>query len=84
MAGRRRRLRARGLLDEHGLTSVGKRVHEEIEQLTDSLAYEPLTKTLSATEISDLIGRISSTETQISSSGVLPFPNPMGFPSLVA
>ncbi len=76
-----RRLRERGFLSGHSLTALGRQTHDEIERITDSLAYEPIAKALSTTAIDDLIGRLTPTAIEVSSSGVLPFPNPMGLPS---
>jgi len=77
-----RRLRERGLLTDRALTVAGRHAHDEIERVTDALAYEPIAKTLSATAIDNLIDDLTPTAVEISSSGVLPFPNPMGLPSV--
>lgn len=79
-----RTLRQRGLLDGNELTDVGRRLHDEVERLTDSLAADPLVATLAKSEIENLIDRLTPVALQISSSGVLPFPNPMALPSLAA
>jgi hypothetical protein len=78
------RLRQRDLMDEQSLTGDGKRLHDEIERLTDSLAYEPIGAALSEPAINDLIVSLTPATIEISSSGVLPFPNPMGLPMLSA
>ena len=66
------------------LTGAGRRIHDEIERLTDALAYEPITQTLSDTEIHHLIRSLTAAAIEVSSSGVLPFPNPMALPSITA
>jgi len=50
--------------------------------LTDSLAYGPLAKSLLESEVSGLIDALTATAVEIASSGVLPFPNPMGLPAI--
>jgi hypothetical protein len=77
-------LQERGLIHDHALTSAGRRVHDEVERLTDALAYEPIAKSLSESEVSGLIDALTATALEISSSGALPFPNPMGLPAIVA
>jgi len=77
-----RRLQQRGLLDDRALTSAGRRVHDEVERLTDSLAHEPIAQVLSAGEINALFDALTPSALEIASSGVLPFPNPMGLPSM--
>lgn len=76
------RLQQRGILEDRALTRAGRQLHDEIERLTDSLAHEPLEQTLSATEVNALIDALTPAALEIASSGVLPFPNPMGLPSM--
>lgn len=80
--GAAQRLAARGLLDPHGLTREGRRVRNEIEALTDSLAHEPIARFLSDPAIEELIDVLTPVAEAVASSGVLPFPNPMGLPRL--
>jgi len=75
-------LQERGLIHDRALTSIGRRVHDEIESLTDSLAYGPLAKSLSESEVSGLIDALTATAVEIASSGVMAFPNPMGLPAI--
>jgi hypothetical protein len=75
-------LHERGLMHDGALTDTGRRAHDEIERLTDTLAYEPLAKSLSESQVSGLIDALTATAVEISSSGVLPFPNPMGLPAI--
>ena len=77
-----RELQERGLIHDRALTSIGRRVHDEIERLTDTLAYAPLAKSLSESEVNGLIDALTATAVEIASSGVLPFPNPMGLPAI--
>lgn len=77
-----RRLRARGLLDDGGLTASGRRVHDDVEGLTDALARAPIDATLSTGEFDELIDALTPPAVEVATSGVLPFPNPMGLPAI--
>ena len=76
------RLRTRGLLEDAGLTDAGRRTHDHIEAVTDALAAEPLEAALEADRTDQLIAQLTSVAVQVASSGVLPFPNPMGLPEV--
>ncbi len=70
------RLVARGLVSARGgLTGEGLAVRREVERLTDDLAAVP---------DSWVVERLDPMARAIASSGVLPFPNPMGLPALEA
>jgi hypothetical protein len=75
------RLKAIGLINGDTLTDAGKRIHDQVEQLTDSLAHEPIAQSLTETAINSLIDSLTSSANKIFASGVVPFPNPMGLPS---
>jgi hypothetical protein len=77
-------LHDRGLMHDLALTSAGRRVHDEIEQLTDALAHEPIARSLAGSDVDDLITALTATAVEISTSGVLPFPNPMGLPPITS
>ena len=78
----RHELQERGLMHDRALTTGGRRVHDEIERLTDALADEPIAISLSEREVSGLIDALTATALTISACGVLPFPNPMGLPAI--
>lgn len=78
------RLEDRGLRSSNGLTDAGRRLHGEIERLTDSLASEPIAAALDTKAAEDLIRRVTPAATAVASSGILPFPNPMGLPPLTS
>lgn len=74
------RLAARGLLHADGrATDAGRTLHGEVEELTDDLA-EPATAGLSDQALAELHGVLSACAAEVASSGLVPFPNPMGVP----
>ena len=78
-----RRLERRGLLDDTGaITDAGRQLRGDIEALTDSLADEPLGLALDRPGQERLIEALTAPAESIAASGTLPFPNPMGLPSL--
>jgi len=73
-----------GLLEPHATasaTSQGLVVHRSLEALTDRLAESPYA-TLSDGAVSGLHGALVGCARAIQSSGLYPFPNPMGLPRL--
>ena len=72
----------RGLLHPDGSATVaGRAVHSAVESLTDDLAERALAA-LDDREVDRLHRALSGCATDIQSSGLLPFPNPMGLPEL--
>jgi hypothetical protein len=75
-------LAARGLLQpDGGATEAGRMVHSAVESLTDDLAERAFTA-LDDEEVARLFGALSRGAADVQSSGLLPFPNPMGLPAL--
>ncbi|MEM9132983.1 MAG: hypothetical protein AAF962_08575 [Actinomycetota bacterium] len=70
----------RGLVDDDGLTEHGALVRARIEATTDDLAATPITQALSAAAIAELLDALSPAAVAVTTSGELPFPNPMGLP----
>ncbi|CAL9348793.1 hypothetical protein SUDANB15_00417 [Streptomyces sp. enrichment culture] len=74
------RLTARGLLEGGGHpTAEGRGLRAHIEVRTDALAVRPY-RALGATEATQLIGLLRPSAERVLTSGVIPFPNPMGLP----
>lgn len=71
------RLQHRGLVEQNRLTSDGQELMRSIEALTDELAMTPTDTSRSS---GSLISRLTPVANEITESGVLPFPNPMGLP----
>jgi hypothetical protein len=72
----------RGLLHPDGrATDAGRTLHASVEALTDRLA-EPAYSNFSDAALSDLYGVLLACARGVQSSGLLPFPNPMGLPAL--
>ena len=71
------RLQARKLLEGTALTSDGFEIMQSIEALTDTLTVTPADPSLG---FGPLIDRLTPIANEITESGVLPFPNPMGLP----
>ncbi len=69
------RLAAHGLMAGSVLTEAGRALRRRIESETDRLA-------LGNTADDDLIDALTPAADAVASSGVIPFPNPMGLPSL--
>ncbi len=77
----RERLQQRGLLDRDGaLTVDGRRLHDDIELLTDRLA-DATWKGLSDAQEHDLAQLLEPVLAAIRRSGVIPYPNPMVLPA---
>jgi len=76
------RLVVRGLLvDATTVTDEGRALHEHIESTTDELALRSLVGGLGSVEaIEDLAADLTPLARAVSSSGILPFPNPIGLP----
>ncbi len=76
------RLVARGLLaDATTATDEGRALHEHIESTTDELSLRSLIAGLGRVEaVEDLAVALTPLARAISSSGILPFPNPVGLP----
>jgi hypothetical protein len=76
------RLAGRGLLRPDGVaTAAGHELHCRIEEMTDNLAA-PALGGLADDEVADLERALRGCATQIQSSGLYPFPNPIGPPAL--
>lgn len=74
------RLVRRGLLDQqHEPTATGADLRRRIEQRTDELAVQPY-EVLEPRAIDDLLDLLRSVAGPIATSGLVPFPNPMGLP----
>ncbi|MFD7282259.1 hypothetical protein ACFV80_35845 [Streptomyces sp. NPDC059862] len=75
------RLTARGLLESSGRpTAEGRGLRAHIEVRTDALAVRPY-RALTQTETAQLLGLLSLLADQVLTSGIIPFPNPMGLPA---
>jgi hypothetical protein len=74
-------LRERGLLDRAGITRAGEQVRAEIESRTDDFALEPYAA-LGETRVERMIELLRPAALAIARSGDIPFPNPMGLPSV--
>lgn len=71
----------RGLLDDDGaLTPDGAALHLRVEADTDHSALPPFRDGLTETGLDLLATVLRHPATQIGTSGVLPFPNPIGLP----
>lgn len=68
------RLERRGLIADDALTADGFKLVRSIETLTDDLAMDP--------GDTSLLDTLTPIATDITESGALPFPNPMGLPKL--
>ncbi len=74
------RLAGRGLLDEEGIaTEAGRALVEQVERATDRLAARPLAR-LGDAAASRLVELLEPIARAITTSGALPFPNPIGLP----
>lgn len=74
------RLEERGLVARHELTAAGHDLVQEIETLTDELAIGPIDA--SGIDMVTLLDDLTPIANEITESGILPFPNPMGLPRL--
>jgi hypothetical protein len=69
-----------GLLHADGrATDAGRTRHGEVEELTDELA-EPAYAALSDTALEDLHGALAACAADVATSGLVPYPNPIGLP----
>ncbi|QMU67369.1 hypothetical protein [Streptacidiphilus sp. P02-A3a] len=76
----RRRLNARGLLDRDSrLTKSGGVLRREIENATDRLAADPVTR-LGASGVERAISLAAPLSRHLIDTGVVPVPNPIGVP----
>ena len=75
------RLRSRGLLDDEGLTLVGRAMVDDIEVATDALAAQPFRDGLTDTGVELLPSLLRPIAQAITEAGVVPFPNPIGVPA---
>ena len=76
------RLTTRGLLLNGRLSAVGRELRESVEATTDDLAMQPFTLGLSEAERHRLLTTLTPLATAVTSSDIVPFPNPMGLPRL--
>ena len=73
-------LARRGLLHADGrVTDAGRTLHGRVEELTDELA-EPAYAALSDLALEELHGALGACATDVATSGLIPYPNPMGLP----
>jgi hypothetical protein len=78
------RLASLGLLHADGrATDTGRTLHASIEEQTDRLAAPPYSE-LSDAALIDLYGALAACARDVVSTGVLPFPNPMGLPRVAS
>ena len=74
------RLTERGLLAPDGsISTAGRRLRDEVEVETDRLAA-PLTASLDAAVREQLVRALDPLASDITASGLIPFPNPIGLP----
>ncbi len=78
------RLRDRGLVagDRLVLTEAGRRLRDDVEAATDAVAAVPYDNALSEAERDRLMELLTTPAVEVAASGVLPYPNPMGLPSV--
>lgn len=75
-----RSLSSAGVIGEHGqLTEAGRTLRQRVEDVTDRLASEPWTH-IGADRTKRLDELLRPVAESIVSSGIIPFPNPMGLP----
>jgi hypothetical protein len=73
-------LTAAGLVHADGrVTDAGRTLHGLVEELTDELA-EPAYAGLSDQALDDLVGALGACAADVATSGLVPFPNPIGLP----
>jgi hypothetical protein len=79
-AGAKERLVARGLLTPDGdLSDDGAALRDDIERRTDDLAYQPYVDGLTEPGLDLLPSLLSPLGKAVAASGIIPFPNPIGF-----
>ena len=76
------RLLGRALIDDGHLSAAGRTLRVQVETLTDALALEPLGRAWGEDGVRESTRMLTVVATIVSRSGVLPYPNPMGLPSL--
>jgi hypothetical protein len=72
-------LRARGLLDDGGITAAGRTLHDLIESTTDTLAATLYS--VSEAELNALSERLGRLAGDLARQGAIPYPNPIGLPA---
>ena len=75
-------LRSRGLVDDAGLTELGRDLRRQIEAITDERAIEPYDAALTDEEQALVLETLTPAARAVQDADVLPFPNPMGLPRL--
>lgn len=75
-------LRSRGLVDDEGLTELGRDLRRQIEAITDERAIEPYDAALTDEEQALVLETLTPAAKAVQDADVLPFPNPMGLPRL--
>jgi hypothetical protein len=75
------RLGGRGLLDGSGITPSGRALRESVEDLTDHLAAGPLLA-LGPEELEMLADGLGRLAAAVVGQGLIPFPNPIGLPTI--
>jgi hypothetical protein len=75
-----RRLTARGLLADGGITPAGRALRRGVEETTDRLAGAPF-EALGADEQACLLTGLQELSGSVLDTSVIPFPNPIGLPS---
>ncbi len=78
----RTRLVDRGLLGDTTLTTDGAALRSSVEATTDSQALEPFERALDPARLVDIVTVLTHAAHDITGSGIIPFPNPMGLPHL--
>ena len=73
-------LLAKGLLTDAAITDRGRAVRREIETITDRLADAPFAD-LDDTSRDRLLAALAPIASDITNSGLIPYPNPMGLPA---
>lgn len=75
------RLRTRRLVDERGIaTDEGHLLHARIETLTDEISWQPYRDGLTETGLDLLKTVLRPLSVAVRTSGLVPFPNPIGLP----
>ena len=75
----RARLEDQGLVDGNGVTEAGRRLRDDIEQMTDELAAGSMAD-LEVTERETLLAALDPIVIAVAASGLIPHPNPIGLP----
>lgn len=77
----RARLEDRDVIDEGGVTSSGRRLRQDVERTTDELAAAS-TLHLDSIQREALMATLSPIALTIATSGLIPYPNPIGLPDM--